>query len=83
MVSSRIRATESGNNENLKAWYLGQGVQFILRSGQEYREIFPVWDWQRLPGMLCEQKKDSLKLFMFGLGSEGKKAFTGGVSFFF
>lgn len=79
MASSRVRATESGNNENLKAWYLGRGVHFIFRNGKEYEQIFPVWDWQRLPGTLAEQK-GPLPLFTWGVGAEGKKAFAGGVS---
>lgn len=79
MASSRVRATESGNSENLKAWYLGRGVQFIFRNGLEYNQIFPVWDWQRLPGTLAEQK-GPLLLFTWGLGAEGKKAYAGGVS---
>jgi len=80
MTSSRIKGSESGNNENLQGYYLGQGVQFIMRSGKEYEEIFPVWDWQRLPGLLSEQKTGKLPLIPWGAGTEGKSDFAGGVS---
>jgi len=79
-ASSRVRAIESGNQENLKAWYLGRGVQFIFRTGLEYQQIFPVWDWKRVPGILAEQSNDSLPLFTWGIGAEGKNAYAGGVS---
>jgi chondroitin AC lyase len=79
-ASSRVRATESGIGENQKGWYLGRGVQFIFRTGLEYQQIFPIWDWKRLPGILAEQGNDSLPLYTWGIGAEGKKAFAGGVS---
>jgi chondroitin AC lyase len=80
MASSRIMGSESGNNENIKGYYLGQGVQLIMRNGKEYEAILPVWDWQKLPGLLCEQKAGKLPLITWGEGSEGKKPFVGGVS---
>lgn len=80
MSSSRIKGSESGNNENLQGYYLGQGIQFIMRNGKEYEEIFPVWDWQRLPGLLSEQKTGTLPLIPWGAGAEGKKSFVGEVS---
>ncbi len=80
MTSSRIKGSESGNKENIKGYYLGQGVQFIYGNGKEYEDIFPVWDWRRLPGHLCEQTSDPFPLLTWGTGSEGKKPFTGGVS---
>jgi chondroitin AC lyase len=80
MSSSRTKGSESGNNENLQGYYLGQGIQVIMRSGKEYEEIFPVWDWQKLPGLLSEQKTDKLPPILWGAGAEGKKSFAGGVS---
>lgn len=80
MASSRLAATESGNSENLKGWYLGQGVQFVMRHGTEYKEIFPVWDWRRLPGHLCQQSAATPPLFTWGRGGEEKTEYAGGVS---
>lgn len=48
--TNRTMATEIGNYENLKGHHLGDGVMFIMRSGKEYDQAFPVWDWEQLPG---------------------------------
>jgi chondroitin AC lyase len=80
MTSSRILSGESGNGENLKGYYLGHGVHFIYRFGDEYRNIFPVWDWRRVPGTLCEQSPQPLPLINFGKGARGATDFVGGVS---
>jgi chondroitin AC lyase len=44
------------NSEGLKNHHLGDGANFISRTGQEYREIFPVYDWQKIPGTTVVQK---------------------------
>ncbi len=79
-TSNRTTGSESGNNENLKGYYLGHGVHLLYRRGDEYRNIFPVWEWRRLPGHLAEQSPEPLPLFDWGKGSEGSTAFVGGVS---
>ena len=75
-----IRYTESGNNENLKGCYLGDGTQFIVRKGDEYDGIFPVWNWRRLPGSIIEQSPETLALHDFGKGAEGPVTFAAGWS---
>jgi chondroitin AC lyase len=81
MTSSRIKSSEWGNKENEKSFYLGQGVQFLMRNGTEYKQIFPLWDWQKLPGTLAEQRDTLPKTSgPWGDGAFGKKPFTGGVS---
>lgn len=80
-ASFPIVYTESGNKENLKGKYLGDGTQFISRTGDEYDEIFPVWNWRRLPGSVIEQGSESLQpLRDWGKGSEGPKTFAYGSS---
>jgi len=49
--STRTIAAEVNNGENWLGYYLGDGVNFIYRRGDEYENIFPVWDWCRLPGV--------------------------------
>ncbi|WP_088329638.1 polysaccharide lyase family 8 super-sandwich domain-containing protein [Lacimicrobium sp. SS2-24] len=51
MSSNRVRSSETGNGENLLGFWLGLGNTFLYQSGQEYRDIFPVWDWTKLPGV--------------------------------
>jgi len=54
MSSKRTRGAELVNSEGLKSYYLGDGVTFFYRSGNEYYNIFPAWDWTRLPGVTCQ-----------------------------
>jgi chondroitin AC lyase len=51
MVSSRTVGTESGNGENLRGYWLPFGMTYLLRRGDEYDGLPPVWDWSRLPGV--------------------------------
>lgn len=80
LTSNRTVGSESGNGENEQAYFLGHGVQLIYRTGQEYVNLFPVWNWRQLPGHLCEQSSEPLPLITWGKGSEGRTAFVGGAS---
>ncbi len=51
MVSSRTVGTETIHAENMKGCYLPFGATWILRRGDEYKDILPVLDWGRLPGV--------------------------------
>jgi len=77
MFSSRIANTDNPcNSEGLKSHHIADGCNPIMRTGREYDEIFPVWDWQKIPGTTVEQTP--------GLtGSprrQGSRSFAGGVS---
>ncbi len=79
-TSNRILSGESGNGENLKGWYQGNGTFYLVRSGKEYENIFPIFDWRKLPGLLVEQKSGTLPLFLWGEGSQGATPFVYGLS---
>lgn len=49
--SMRTMGTEKVSGENLKRKYLPWGTTTIMVSGEEYKHIFPVWDWSRIPGV--------------------------------
>ncbi len=51
MNSVRIEPTEAGNGENLLGNWLGFGSTFIMQRGDEYHNLFPVWDWKLIPGV--------------------------------
>ena len=51
MVSNRTVGTETLGGENLKGSWLPFGTTWIVRRGDEYKDIFPVLDWGRLPGV--------------------------------
>lgn len=77
--STRTREPEMANGEGLKSLHLADGVNLILRRGDEYDDIAPIWDWRRLPGTTTEQ--GSYSLAPTGtLGVQGTSRFAGGVS---
>ncbi|WP_277485840.1 polysaccharide lyase family 8 super-sandwich domain-containing protein [Catalinimonas alkaloidigena] len=79
MFSSRNHSMEQPyNGEGLKNHHLGDGANFISRSGEEYLDIFPVWDWQKIPGTTVVQKpalpsKDEIQ-------KKGLSSFVGAVT---
>lgn len=50
MSSARVIGTELVNSENLAGRYLADGALLLLRRGDEYANIYPVWDWRHIPG---------------------------------
>jgi chondroitin AC lyase len=77
MASVRTEATEAINGEGLRSYHIGDGMTLILRRGDEYEGIFPIWDWRRLPGITCEQSDEPLP---DPTGVSGQTSFVGGVS---
>ena len=79
MMSTRIRNGELVNMEGRKSHHLSDGVNFLYLTGDEYKDIFPVWDWTRLPGITAIQgtldtgEKDPINEL-------GTTTFNGGVS---
>lgn len=83
MFSTRLQNTELTNGEGRKSHHLGDGNTFLYRTGDEYRDIFPVWDWNKLPGTTAEQAASDNeldKLLPGGNHARGKTDFVGGVS---
>ena len=76
-ASKRNRRSEVCNNEGRKSHHLADGAMLVYVDGAEYRDIFPVWDWQRIPGTTCEQMEWAEK---GGVGGMGETSFVGGVS---
>ena len=55
MSTNRVIGAETCNRENLSGYHLGDGMLLVQCSGDEYRDIQPVWNWRRLPGTTCLQ----------------------------
>ena len=55
MSSKRVIGAELVNSENLSGYHAADGCLFFYRTGREYEDIFPVWDWCRLPGVTCAE----------------------------
>jgi chondroitin AC lyase len=79
MSSTRVIGSETGNNENLKGYYLGDGVSYINVTGKEYDDIFPLWNWRNLPGVTCFETNEPLKMLTFK-GYKNNNDFAGSIS---
>jgi len=77
VISKRTLGTEALNGENVKAFNLPLGATNILTHGSEYDNIFPVWDWARVPGTTAEQSQYATALEGYIYGTND---FGGGVS---
>jgi chondroitin AC lyase len=53
LCSRRVIGGEAVNAENLEGRYLADGATFLYETSKEYTDIFPVWDWRRVPGVTC------------------------------
>lgn len=51
MASDRIIGTELVNEDNLKGYYMADGALYTYVRGDEYHNIFPFWNWRRIPGI--------------------------------
>ncbi|RMG28605.1 MAG: DUF1566 domain-containing protein [Bacteroidetes bacterium] len=79
MYSNRCRTMEYPHNmESLKMHHYADGSNFLSQSGQEYYDIFPVWDWQKIPGTTVLQKP-ALPSWR-EIVKEGTTSFAGGIS---
>jgi chondroitin AC lyase len=77
MFSTRTKSGESTNDENLLGSRQSDGRFYLSLSGDDYfgRDIWPAFDWTRLPGITVEQKPDAASDFY----DFGTRAFVGGV----
>lgn len=51
MASQRVIGTELINEDNLKGYYMADGAFYTYVRGDEYHNVFPYWDWRRIPGI--------------------------------
>ena len=66
------------NDEGILNHHYGDGSNFISVTGTEYTQIFPVWDWQKIPGTTVLQKSELSH--WKNLAKKGKTAFSGAVT---
>lgn len=77
MFSDRLLNTDQpANREGLLSHHLADGCTYILRRGDEYQDIFPVWDWQKIPGTTVEQMENMDDAICI----RGSLPFAGGAS---
>ncbi len=74
--SDRLLNTDRPHNdEALLSHHIADGCTFITRTGAEYADIFPVWDWQHIPGTTVVQTPE----LSGELCRQGSRPFAGGV----
>lgn len=78
-ASTRTRRTEKGNNENLSGKFLPDGATCIQRSGSEYFDIMPIWEWDKIPGTTSRDFAE-IPAMTINWGEPGSTSFVGGVS---
>lgn len=78
MCSKEIQSTESGWGVNILGAHLADGATYTYLNGKEYENIFPVWDWHRIPGVTAYSNKTLPEIKWEGLHNETD--FVGGVS---
>lgn len=79
MHSTRTKNTDGAHNgEGRFSHFMGDGVNFIYRQGDEYVNIFPVWNWRHVPGTTVMMDPDSLDPAK--MTRMGTTDFVGGVS---
>lgn len=66
------------NSEGLMNHFLGDGANFISRTGTEYFRIFPYWDWRKVPGTTVVQIPSMPPSTL--IQRRGRSSFVGGVS---
>lgn len=80
-ASSRTLRTERGNNENILGKFLPDGATNIQRSGSEYANLMPVWEWDKIPGTTSRDYPDDKgATILKEWGIPGTTRFVGGVS---
>ncbi len=77
MCSERTIGVEIDvNKENLLGYWLPYGLTYFYRDGREYEDIFPAWDWGRLPGVTSPHEEFAIKKGRY----TQQTAFVGAVS---
>ena len=81
MASDRVIGTELVNEDNLKGFYMGDGALYTYCRGDEYLNIFPFWDWRKIPGITAYESEAPVPAFFnYGAHVRNKAAFVGGVT---
>lgn len=62
MASDRVVGVEMMNGDNMKGFYMADGATYIYQDGDEYLDIFPLWDWRKLPGVTAFQSDDPMPI---------------------
>lgn len=64
MSSNRVIGSEGVNEDNLQGYYLADGATYLYVDGDEYLNIYPFWDWRKIPGITSYNTSMPLPLLL-------------------
>lgn len=79
LASDRTYKSEAGNEENIYGKNMTDGVTNIQVFGDEYYDIMPLWEWDKIPGTTTRDYRED-QLLVEQWGKPAKNQFAGGVS---
>lgn len=79
MASTRVIGTELVNEDNKLGYYLADGAMYVYVDGDEYHNIYPFWDWRKIPGITSVESVAPIPV-RYGVDSRNRSAFVGGVT---
>lgn len=80
MASNRVIGTEQINGDNQQGYYLADGATYVYTHGNEYENIFPLWDWRKIPGTTCYQSNQKVPQEKTKIDRRNHTDFVGGIS---
>ncbi len=80
MASNRVIGCEQLNGDNLQGYYTADGATYVYTTGNEYDNIFPLWDWRKIPGITCYQSDKPVPNERARIDRGNKSDFVGGLS---
>ena len=80
MHSNRVIGCEQLNGDNRQGYYTADGATYVYTSGDEYDNIFPLWDWRKIPGITCYQSDELTPNEKVRINRRNKSDFVGGLS---
>lgn len=79
LASNRTYKSEAGNQENVLGKNMTDGVTNIQVFGDEYYNIMPVWEWDKIPGTTTRDYAED-QFLVEQWGKPAQNRFAGGVS---
>ena len=81
--STRTYATEIFSRDEIpQGYHLSDGAMYVMRRGDEYHNIQPVWEWRKIPGVTFRDTDEPYPTFTWGTRDQtrGNTDFVGGVT---
>ena len=80
MASDRVIGREAVNEDNLKGYYMADGSLYTYVRGDEYHNIFPFWDWRKIPRITTYESNAPISKSNDN-NSRNHSSYVGGVSY--